>query len=182
MTRHTVLLFGILASALAADEPEKASPSAPTVDRVGFPQSYAEKFTVLRTVNKAKEQKLVTVYGNELAASVTNAMQLPYPYGSVIVMETASISKDAQGQPLLDEQGKVRKDKVVGLHVMRRGKDFGEAYGKNRTAEWEYVEYGADGRYLTPPQKTASCAECHLKAGPKRDFVYRGRLSPDADK
>lgn len=59
---------------------------------------------------------------------------------------------------------------------MRREKDFGAAYGENRTAEWEYVEYRADGSHLTPPQKSAACAECHVKAGAQRDFVYRGRL------
>ena len=131
---------------------------------------------MLRTVNKEKEQKVVTVYGNGPAASVTNAAQLPYPYGSILVMETASTLRDAGGQPLLDEQGKVRKEQVLGLHVMRRERNFGAAYAENRTAEWEYVEYRADGRYITPPQKSAACAACHVKAGAKRDFVYRGRL------
>jgi len=65
---------------------------------------------------------------------------------------------------------------VTGLHVMRREKGFGEAYGKNRAGEWEYVEYRPDGSYQTPPQKSGSCAECHVKAGQQRDFVYRGRL------
>jgi hypothetical protein len=116
------------------------------------------------------------------AASVTSAAQLPYPYGSVIVMETAGALTNAQGKPLLDDRGNVRKDKVVSLHVMRREKDFGAVYGPNRTAEWEYVEYRADGSHLTPPQKSATCAACHVKAGAKRDFVYRARLPADAAK
>ena len=41
---------------------------------------------------------------------------------------------------------------------MRREKGFGEAYGKNRTGEWEYVEYRADGTYITPPRKSFACA------------------------
>lgn len=176
------LLTGLLASSLLAAESEKTPAPAPAVDRVGFPKAYAETFQVLRTVNKEKELKVVTVYGNEPAASVTNAAQLPYPYGSVIVMETAGALKDAQGKPLLDDRGNLRKDKVASLHVMRREKDFGAAYGPNRTAEWEYVEYRADGSHLTPPQKSASCAECHVKAGAKRDFVYRGRLPADTAK
>jgi hypothetical protein len=182
MRRITALLPGLLASSLLAAESAKTPAPAPAVDRVGFPKGYAETFQVLRTVNKEKELKVVTVYGNESAASVTNAAQLPYPYGSVIVMETAGALKDAQGKPLLDERGNFRNDKVTGLHVMRREKDFGAAYGPNRTAEWEYVEYRADGSHLTPPQKSAACAECHVKAGAKRDFVYRGRLPADAAK
>ena len=176
MRRIATLPVGLLAFSLLAAESVKAPAPAPADDRVGFPKAYAETFQVLRTVNKEKELKVVTIYGNKPAASVTNASQLPYPYGSVIVMETAGALKDPQGKPLLDDRGGLRKDTVTSLHVMRREKDFGAAYGPNRTAEWEYVEYRADGSHLTPPQRSAACAECHVKAGADRDFVYRGRL------
>jgi hypothetical protein len=65
---------------------------------------------------------------------------------------------------------------------MRREKDFGKAYAINRAGEWEYVEYRPDGTYVTPPQKSATCAACHLKAGAERDFVYRGALPAAASK
>jgi len=45
--------------------------SAPTTDRVGFPDGYERSYTVLRSFVKEKQQQLVTVYGNKLAASVT---------------------------------------------------------------------------------------------------------------
>ncbi|HEV3026036.1 MAG TPA: glycosyl hydrolase family 18 protein, partial [Planctomycetota bacterium] len=143
-------------------------PPAPEEDRVGFPKDYEKVFEVLRTVERPEKQQVVTVFGNDRAASVRGAGDLPYPYGSVIVMETAGAMKD--------DQGKLHKGDVVGLHVMRREKGFGEAYGKSRTGEWEYVEYRADGTYITPPRKSFACAECHVKAGAERDFVYRGRL------
>jgi hypothetical protein len=172
------LLVGFLAAALFAAESEDAP--APTEDRVGFPKAYADKYTVLRSVNRPEKQERVTVFGNDLAASVTRADQRPYPFGSIIVMETASALKDSQGKPLVDDKGYYRKDKVVGLHVMRREKDFGEAYAKNRTGEWEYVEYRADGSYITPPRKSFACAECHVKAGRDRDFVFQGRFPAQA--
>ena len=118
----------------------------------------------------------VEAVGNERAATVRESADLPYPYGSVIVMETSGVLKDEQGRPRLDDKGRLSKGDVVGLHVMRREKGFGEAYGKNRTGEWEYVEYRADGTYITPPRMSFACAECHVKAGGARDFVYRGRL------
>jgi len=149
--------------------------AAPSEDRVGFPQDYAETYQVLRTVAREEGEKLVTVYGNAQAASLTNRAQLPYPYGSILVMETASTVKDAGGQPVKGADGALKKDQVLGLHVMRREKDFGVAYGSNRTGEWEYVEYRGDGSYLTPPQKSAICAACHVKAGAEKDFVYKGR-------
>lgn len=172
-------IFGIL-SAIAVTvfcaEPV-IDPPAPATDRVGFPEAYQEKFKVLRSVNRTEKQQVVTVYGNDLAASITRTNDLPYPNGSVIVMETADAKKDAASKPLLDEQGHYRKDKVVGLHVMRRGKDFGETYAKNRSGEWEYVEFRADKTYITPPQKSFACASCHIKAGPEKDFVYGGRFA-----
>ena len=173
-----IVLAGVAAGAFSTAE----DPPAPEVDRVGFPRDYREKFQVLRRVDRAEKQQVVTVYGNEKAASIDRADELPYPYGSVIVMETASALKDAQGKPLLDAEGHYRADKIAGLHVMRREKDFGKAYGKNRTGEWEYVEYRADGSYITPPKRSFACAECHVKAGRARDFVYRGRLPAEKDK
>jgi hypothetical protein len=149
---------------------------APTVDRVGFPTDYQQKFQVLRSFNRAEKKQVVTVFGNDLAASTTRTNDLPYRYGSVIVMETSDALKGADGMPQVDDKGNFRRDKAVGLHVMRREKGFGEAYGTNRTGEWEYVEYRPDGSYLTPPQKSFACAECHVKAGKQRDFVYRGRF------
>ena len=176
MRKNLELLFWLVASSAVAAEAEKSALPAPTVDRVGFPKGYVETFQVLRTVIKTNEQKVVTIYGNKAAASVTNAVQLPYPYGSVIVMETASVLKDAQGKPSLEPEGNLQKDKVSGLHVMRREKDFGQAYGGNRAGEWEFAEYRPDGGYITPPEKSGTCAECHVKATGKWDFVYRGRL------
>jgi hypothetical protein len=116
-------------------------------------------------VRHEKEGEVVTVYGNAAAASVTNAAQLPYPYGSVIVMETAKLPKGGAGKP-----------EAFKMHVMRREKDFGRAYEANRSGEWEYVEYRPDGSYLTPPAKSAACSACHVKAGAGKDFVYQARL------
>ena len=80
-----LLLASALISAVAAAESETLP--APTADHVGFPKNYQSDFQTLRTVNREKEGKVVTIYGNAAAASVTNSAQLPYPYGSIIVME-----------------------------------------------------------------------------------------------
>lgn len=169
--------FATVALALGADQKPAAAPDpAPATDRVGFPANYRETFAVLRRENRAKKQQVVTSYGNAAAASVTRREQLPYPYGSVFVLETAEAAKDAAGQPLLDDQGFYQRGPVTGLHVMRREKGFGEAYAANRTGEWEYVEYKPDGSYLTAPQNSAACATCHVRAGAERDWVHRGRF------
>jgi hypothetical protein len=153
---------------------------APDIDRVGFPKSYSSDFIILRVVNKPKENKVVTVYGNILAASVTNRSQLPYPYGSVLVMETAQVQTNSTGTLLMDAKGSSLKGSVTGLHVMRRERDFGKAYGPGRAGEWEFVEYKPDATFITPPQKSATCAECHIKAGTEKDYVYQARLGTEA--
>lgn len=166
----TLSLCGLCLSAAAAE----TNNPAPTVDRVGFPKDYASAYEILRTVSRDDGKKVVTVYGNREAATVTNKTQLPYPNGSILVMETASTVKASDGA--------MKRDKVLGLHVMRRGKDFGSDYGPKRSGEWEFVEYRADGSYITPPQKSASCAECHIKAGAEKDFVYKGRFADPENK
>jgi hypothetical protein len=164
----TILALSFLGLSLVAAAAAETNSPAPAADRVGFPKDYAKTYEVLRTVPREDGKQLVTVYGNRAAASVTNRTQLPYPQGSILVMETASMVKDAAG--------KLRKEKVLGLHVMRREKDFGVAYAAMRSGEWEFVEYRADGSYLTPPDQSATCAECHIKAGAEKDFVYHGRF------
>ena len=175
-------LPGVFAFAGLLAEPTSAPAPAPAADRVGFPRTYLTEFVVLRTTTDAKEAKRVTVYGNRLAASVTNLAALPYPYGSILVMETAALEKDAAGAVVRDAQGGYRKGEVKGLHVMRRERGFGEGYATNRTGEWEYVEYRADGAQLTPPEKSAACAECHVKAGPAKDFVFKARFASEGGK
>ena len=144
---------------------------APATDRVGFPKDYAATWRQIR-VHNADDKTLKVVYGNAAAASRTND---PYPYGSVIVMETWSTLQDEQKNALRGGAGHFRKDKLTGLHVMRKERGFGEAYRDNRTGEWEYVEYRPDGSYITPPPASAKCATCHLKAGPAKDFVFGGK-------
>jgi len=167
-TLSALFIVGVLITSYGA-EPEPKLSAAPAEDRVGFPKDYRATFQVLRVVDKPDEGKVVTVYGNKQASSVTTTNQLPYPYNSVLVMETAKAQRDPEGH--------ARPGPVLGLHVMRRGKGFGETYGKDRAGEWEFVQYDPDGSFITPPPKSGSCAQCHAKAGPGRDFVYRARFT-----
>ena len=131
-------LFAALLLAQAQNSPR------PGGERITFPGEYQDKYQVLRLVDREEKKQVVTVYGNDAAASIKNTEQLPYPYGSIIVMETSSALKDSHGKVVLDEKGRYRKDKVLGLHVMRKERGFGDGYHENRTGEWEYVEFQPD--------------------------------------
>lgn len=169
MLRSFVFTCVVLIAAIGIAWPE--DPPAPTTDRVGFPKNYADTWKKLRTVDDKEGKTVKFVYANSAAASRSIG---EYPYGSILVMETWTTARDAQKQAMRDDTGHLRKDQLTGLHVMRKERGFGEAYRENRTGEWEYVEYHADGSYLTAPSASAKCASCHLKAGATKDFVFGG--------
>jgi hypothetical protein len=175
------------ATAIPADSPplagtrtEPGPASAPATDRVGFPANYRSKLRLLSVAAREKEPAIITVYGNDLAASVTRTDQLPYPNGSVIVMEFANTLQDSAHQPIRDANGKSQRGEVVHVDVMRRGEGFGAAYGTDRAGEWEFMSYRPDGSYNEPPSKAVSCAACHAQAGAAKDFVYRLRVPPES--
>ena len=149
------------------------APAAPTADRVGFPKDYRTRFKVLGVIVKEQELRVSTVYGNEQAATVTRRDQLPYPEGSILLVEFSEALRDANNQVVRDANGALQRGGVDHVDVMKRGKGFGEAYGANRSGEWEYAGYRLDGSYTTPPEKSVQCAACHRKAGPENDFVFR---------
>jgi hypothetical protein len=166
---QSALVALIFAAALSTGRSEDLP--APATDRVGFPKNYQSAFQQLRASDQADSKTVLVVYGNSAAASMKNGN---YPRGSVIVMETWSTLQDERKNVKTDHTGHFRRDKVTGLHVMRKEPGFGEAYRENRTGEWEYVEYRPDGTYITPPAASAKCASCHLKAGAAKDFVFGG--------
>src|SRR5262249_39774205 len=171
---HSVVEFFLGSLAVVVLGAGSEDQPAPSSGHVAVPPGYREQYEVLCRFEKADKKQVVTVYGNDAAASVKSVSQLPYPYGSVIVMETSSAVTDSEGH--------YRQDKALGLHVMKKQHGFGEEYRQNRTGEWEYVEYGPSGDYITPPNKSGVCAQCHVKPGKEKDFVYGGRFHSDRGK
>lgn len=151
-----------------------ANGAAPT-DRVGFPANYRSTFKLLSVSTQEQEPVVMTAYGNELATSVKRSEQLPFPNGSIIVMEFANTLKDANGKPVRNARGALQPGEIVHVDVMRRGQGFGEAYGEHRAGEWEFASYRSDGSYYVTPEKSVECAACHAKVGAAKDFVFRLR-------
>jgi len=145
-------------------------------ERVPFPLEYETVYHHLRTVTRAQEPRVLMVYGNDAAASVTNTSQRPYLYGSVFVVEFSYALRDSQGNVVLDPNGNPLRGVLHHLDVMKKEPGFGEMYGASRAGEWEFVEFHMDGSYMVPPQNSMNCAACHRGAGTTRDFVFRGRF------
>jgi plastocyanin len=157
------------------------NPTAPTVDRVGFPTNYQTTLKVLYVYDRPDNKSVRTVYANDPVFTVDTSTQNAYPYGSYILMETWRSLQDSSGVPILDSNGRFQKDPAATptLFVMRKEKGFGVDYGPNRNGEWEYVAYHPDGSYQTTPQNSFSCAQCHLQATQWRDWVFRAGLHLD---
>src|SRR6516165_8612153 len=137
---------------------------APIIDRVGFPTDYQMAFIKVYTFDNYQNRQIRVVWANPIAASVTPDTVHRFPYGSVIVMETYGVVEDAQGEPLLDANGRFRPNSnPPTIFVQRKEKGFGVDYGVIRNGDWEYVAYHPDGSYSTPPSGTGSCAACHLQ-------------------
>jgi plastocyanin len=153
------------------------NPPAPTIDRVGFPTGY-EDWPVLYIYDRPDNRSVRTIFANSTAFAVKDGEQSNYPYGSILVMQTWACHRDSTGACILDENGRFQKDPNVTptLFVMRKERGFGEAYGPNRTGEWEYVAYRPDGTYQTRPEGSFSCAICHTEAQKNNDFTYRTNL------
>lgn len=157
----------------------QASADRSSTDRVGFPADY-RSFPVLRTTNVAQRQQLGTIHGNAAAAGVNDLAGLPYPNGSVLVMEWALPVKGAEGAPVAGANGLWQRGEVVRVDVMRRQPGFGADYGDKRAGDWEFASYRPDGQPFEPAIDAAACAGCHRAATAARDFVFRGRF-PAAD-
>ena len=146
----------------------------PTEDRVGFPEGYQTKFKALYVFDRPDNRNQRVIYGNEQAASAEPGQ--PFPYGSIIVMETWRIQTDANNNPVLDALGRFQPTTLNAIFVARKERGFGEAYQHVRNGEWEYVAYRPDKTYQTMPQNSGACARCHLQAGVGKDWQFRMSL------
>ncbi len=154
-----------------------SDPPAPTVDRIGFPTGY-QNWQVLYVFDRPDNKSVRTIYGNSIGAESYVNFQFSYFYGSVIVMETQRALQDSNGNPILDQKGRFQKDPAATptVFVMKKIPGTGQEYGKNQNGDWSYVAYHPDGTFQTTPQKSFSCAQCHLQAGQWRDWVFRNGL------
>lgn len=160
-----------------APNPTAAPPTntprpAPSEDRVGFPEDYQNQYKLLFLFDRPDNKQVRVICGNDKAASTP--MGQPFPYGSVLVMETYRAKQNAEGKPILDDKGQYIREALTGIFVMRKEQGFGTAYESNRSGEWEYVAYRANKEHLIVSKNTANCAACHLnQAGDAHDYVFR---------
>lgn len=181
ITLIAIILFIIIAGCIGT-QPQATAPQAtstpvqgpaPKIDHVGFPGGYQTSFKLFYVFDMPQRKRILVAYANDNASSIKPGQ--PFPYGSIIAMETYSARQDAQGNVLTDASGHSLRDQLQAIIVMRKEKGFGVDYQNLRNDEWEYAAYRPNGTSLVPPQDTSSCAGCHL-AAIYNDFVFRRDL------
>ena len=167
-------------------QPTPAIPPAPQIaaltapgandDRVGLPENYRERLGTFYVFDRSDNRQVRHVFGNQPALAARDAQ--PFPFGSVLVMETWRAKLGPDNQPALDANGRYEKEELAGIFVMRKEPGFGTKYGPDRTGEWEYVACRPDGTgFATAPDRSQACAQCHLAASDNRkDWVVRAAL------
>src|SRR5260370_35202909 len=93
---------------------------APTVDRGRFPPNYQSTFVKLYTFDNFQNRQIRVVWGNPIAASVRPGNVFNFPYGSIILFESYSVQEDANGEPMLDGNGRFIQNKLTTLLLMRK--------------------------------------------------------------
>jgi ketosteroid isomerase-like protein len=160
------------------DAPATMSPArrdVPAKDGSGFPANYQSEFAALGVAFNERSAEITATFANATAASVERAGQLPYPEGTMFVMEFANPRRDGEGQLLRDPAGQVVKGEILHVDVMRKSRAAGERSADPHAAGWEFASYRADGGIAIAPANAAHCADCHRNAGGEKDFVFRLR-------
>ena len=168
----------IQATPTIAPAPQIAALTAPdaNVDRVGLPEAYRERLGTFYVFDRSDNRQVRHVFGNQQALAAREGQ--PFPFGSVLVMETWRAKLGPDNQPALDASGRYEKDELAGIFVMRKELGFGAKYGTDQTGEWEYVAYRPDGMgFQTAPERSQACAMCHLVASDgRKDWVVRASI------
>jgi hypothetical protein len=158
------------------------------VDRVGLPENYRQRFRSLLVVDRLEKQhegihdadvqEVRAIYQDPTSAQARSGE--PLPYGSILVAEFYHVQTTPEGEPARDSVGRLVRGDLFQIGVMRKEPGFGTKYGPDRTGEWEYVMYRPDGGYVTPPQLTQGCPQCHVPlTDAAQDWVVWRQPSPE---
>lgn len=155
-----------------ADTPELVNATNSPITGIGLPADYTARLHNLGGTVSAEGRGLSAVYANDALVAAVRGGKLPYPDGSVVLMEFSEPRYDGEQQLLHDERGQPLKGAITRIDMMWRasGADSPASAGA-----WQFASFKADGTPILDAAGARECAACHLKAGAEKDFVYRLR-------
>ncbi|MCE2489231.1 MAG: cytochrome P460 family protein [Anaerolineae bacterium] len=141
---------------------------------VGYPADYATSFAHYATVDRGDGTIRDLYISPRALQGLRNTGRLPHD--SVLVIELWQAALDAQGEPLLDSAGHLRKGEMQDtLHVAHKRMDWDEADFSSaaRAGNWNFGSFDRqDG--ATIDENLTACFNCH-QASSRNDFLYSAR-------
>lgn len=145
---------------------------APGPQNIALPADWQQRFIRYTTVDKPDRKIIRNLYINPEAFAALRPGQ-PLPYGTLVIMADQRARLDAQGQPLLDGNGRmIPEPAFIAIAVQQKERGWGEGYGPDlRNGEWEYARFNAQtGARMEGPLN--ACFTCHLQARAQQDFTF----------
>jgi hypothetical protein len=130
-------------------------------DKVQIPMTYASSYVKIGAWDRYDNKTIRTVYMNPEAWAAAKPDQ-PLPDGTTLILEARSAKLGADGQPILDANGRfVASDQIVFIGTQQKRKGWGTEYPESiRNGEWEYAAFQKDGS-LNTGVNLQPCMTCH---------------------
>lgn len=178
MMRLSGLALLAVVPVLLAGGPDLAGPAAaqqaayrPGPHNINLPPDWETRFIRYATVDKAERKIIRHLYVNPEAFAAARPGR-PLPDGTVIIMADTRARLGADGNPLLDQQGRfIAQPGWLAIAFQEKQPGWGEGYPpEKRNANWEYARFRADGS--RDGVSMDPCFTCHIQTRPQQDFAF----------
>lgn len=169
--RRAVLATAVLAGMIAGGGANAQQAYKPGPANVVWPADYQNRFIRYATVDKPDRKIVRFLYVNPEAFAAARP-GAPLPEGTVIIMEDHAARLGPDGNPLIDQQGRlIPLPAATGVFIQEKRAGWGEGYPPEiRNGNWEYARFNPDGS--RHPGAVEGCFSCHLKTRANEDFAF----------
>ncbi len=150
-----------------------AAPLLATPERVKLPEKYSSDFVLYNKVDRPDRKRVRFMYVNPEAHAQAKPGEM-LPEGTVLVMEDHDAVVGADGNPVLDKDGRLMPtDARTVVFVMEKRAGFGAANElppEKDNGDWDYAAYKADGS-PNLEAKLENCFSFHMPRA-SGDFTF----------
>ncbi|HYA37683.1 MAG TPA: cytochrome P460 family protein [Candidatus Methylomirabilis sp.] len=123
-----------------------------------FPEGYKHMFTTCHTINFPATKPVRHYHANKAAAAKAGK---PLPDSSVPFAEAYAAKLDADGKPVMGDDGFYVADKLLFYTEMASGAGWGkDILDMPRNGDWNYAVF-TTGKQHKPRVSQAECFACH---------------------
>ncbi len=164
-------VLGAMGGASAQAPAPAPAPYSTGPHNITVPADWETTYIRYALVENADRKIIRHIYVNPEAFAAARPGQ-PLPYGTTIIMADTRVRLDAEGKPLLDQQGRfIPIPGWIAIGMQQKERGWGEGYPPEmRNGEWEYAAFDGAGARRNIPLN--SCFACHIGARAQQDFAF----------